>query len=43
MLDLLLQYGLFLAKIVTVVIALLFIIVTIANVGDRRRHHDEDG
>ena len=43
MLDLLLQYGLFLAKIVTVVIALLFIILTIANVGDRRRHHDEDG
>lgn len=43
MLDLLLQYGLFLAKIVTVVIALLFIIITIANVGDRRRHHDEDG
>ena len=31
MLDLLLQYGLFLAKIVTVVIALLFIIITIAN------------
>jgi serine protease SohB len=43
MLDLLLQYGLFLSKIVTVVIALLFIIITIANVGDRRRHHDEDG
>mgnify|MGYP000541218932 CR=1 FL=1 len=43
MLDLLLQYGLFLAKVVTVVVALLFIIITIANVGERRRHHDEDG
>ena len=43
MIDLLLQYGLFLAKVVTVVVAALFIIVTIANVGERRRHHDEDG
>ncbi len=43
MVDLLLQYGLFLAKVVTVVIAALFIIITIANVGERRRHHDEDG
>ncbi|MCB1657364.1 MAG: protease SohB [Moraxellaceae bacterium] len=41
--DLLLQYGLFLAKAVTVVIAALFIIITIANVGERRRHHEEDG
>lgn len=43
MIDLLLQYGLFLAKVVTIVIAALFIIITIANVGERRRHHDEDG
>lgn len=43
MIDLLLQYGLFLAKVVTVVVAALFIIITIANVGERRRHHDEDG
>ena len=43
MLDLLLQYGLFLAKVVTIVVAALFVIITIANVGDRRRHHDEDG
>jgi len=43
MIDLLLQYGLFLAKVVTIVVAALFIIVTIANVGERRRHHDEDG
>ncbi|PTQ90342.1 protease SohB [Agitococcus lubricus] len=43
MIDLLLQYGLFLAKVVTIVIAALFIIVTVANVGERRRHHDEDG
>ena len=43
MIDLLLQYGLFLAKAVTVVIAALFIIITIANVGERRRHHEEDG
>lgn len=43
MLDLLLQYGLFLAKVVTIVVAALFIIITIANVGERRRHHDEDG
>ena len=43
MIDLLLQYGLFLAKVVTIVVAALFIIVTIANVGEPRRHHDEDG
>ena len=43
MIDLLLQYGLFLAKVVTIVVAALFIIITIANVGERRRHHDEDG
>ncbi len=43
MIDLLLEYGLFLAKVVTIVVAALFIIITIANVGDRRRHHDEDG
>lgn len=43
MIDLLLEYGLFLAKVVTIVVAALFIIITIANVGERRRHHDEDG
>ncbi|MDF2445587.1 MAG: sohB [Moraxellaceae bacterium] len=41
MLDLLLQYGLFLAKTVTVVIALLIIIVAIGNMGGRRRSQDE--
>lgn len=41
MLDLLLQYGLFLAKTVTVVVAALIIIVAIANLGGRRRGHEE--
>jgi serine protease SohB len=39
--DLLLQYGLFLAKTVTVVIALLVIIVAISNIGGRRRGQEE--
>lgn len=43
MIDLLFEYGLFLAKAVTIVVAALFIIITIANVGERRRHHDEEG
>lgn len=41
MIDLLLQYGLFLAKTATVVIAALIIIVAIGNVGQRRRHSEE--
>lgn len=43
MIDLLLQYGLFLAKVITIVLAVLFVIITVANVGDRRRHHDDEG
>ena len=43
MIDLLLQYGLFLAKAITVVIAALFIIITIANVSERRRNSEDDG
>ncbi|HEX5361811.1 MAG TPA: protease SohB [Fluviicoccus sp.] len=39
----LLQYGLFLAKAITVVIAAMFIIITVANIGDRRRHSEDDG
>lgn len=41
MIDLLLQYGLFLAKTATIVIALLMVIVAISNVGQRRRPSDE--
>lgn len=41
MLDLVLQYGLFLAKTVTVVVAVLVIIVAIANLGGRRAGQDE--
>lgn len=41
MLDLLLQYGLFLAKTVTVVVAALIVIVAVSNIGNRRRHPDE--
>lgn len=41
MIDLLLQYGLFLAKTATVVVAVLVIIVAISNVGQRRRSSDE--
>lgn len=43
MVDLLLQYGLFLAKAITVVIAAMFIIITIANLSDRRRQGEDDG
>ncbi|MDP2227127.1 MAG: protease SohB, partial [Moraxellaceae bacterium] len=41
MIDLLLQYGLFLAKAITVVIAILVVIVAVSNAGNRRRHADE--
>lgn len=41
MIDLLLQYGLFLAKTATIVIAALVVIVAIGNVGQRRRSSDE--
>lgn len=41
MLDLLLQYGLFLAKTMTVVVAALIVIVAVSNIGNRRRHPDE--
>lgn len=41
MLDLLLQYGLFLAKTMTVVVAVLIVIVAVSNIGNRRRHPDE--
>ncbi len=41
MLDLILQYGLFLAKTVTVLVAVLVIIVAISNLGGRRRQHGE--
>lgn len=40
MLDLLLQYGLFLAKTATVVVALIIIIVALGNVGGRRRQEE---
>jgi len=40
-LDLLLQYGLFLAKTMTVVVAALIVIVAVSNIGNRRRHPDE--
>ncbi|HEX5277433.1 MAG TPA: protease SohB [Fluviicoccus sp.] len=43
MVDMLLQYGLFLAKAITVVIAAMFIIITVANIGERRRHSEDDG
>ncbi|MGH8493502.1 MAG: protease SohB [Moraxellaceae bacterium] len=41
MIDLILQYGLFLAKAVTVVIAALIVIVAISNLGGRRRQGGE--
>lgn len=41
MLDILLQYGLFLAKTLTVVVALLIIMVAISNLGGRRRASEE--
>jgi serine protease SohB len=40
-LELLLQYGLFLAKTVTVVVAALVVIVAISNIGNRRRTSGE--
>jgi serine protease SohB len=40
-LDLLLQYGLFLAKTVTIVAALLVVIAAISSIGSRRRNQDE--
>lgn len=43
MLDLLMQYGLFLAKAVTVVVSLIVVIVTIASLGARRQHQQEEG
>ncbi|HEX4870036.1 MAG TPA: protease SohB [Moraxellaceae bacterium] len=43
MLDLLLQYGLFLAKTVTVVVAVVIVILVIANAGGRRRPGQDDG
>ena len=43
MLDLLMQYGLFLAKALTIVISLIVVIVAIASIGDRRRHQREEG
>lgn len=43
MVDMLLQYGLFLAKAITVVIAAMFVIITVANLGERRRHSEDDG
>jgi len=39
--DLLLQYGLFLAKTATVVVAALIVIVAVSNIGHRRRSSDE--
>lgn len=41
MLDIFLQYGLFLAKTVTMVVAALIIIVSIASIGGRRRQGSE--
>lgn len=41
MIDLLLQYGLFLAKTATVVVAALIVIVGVSNIGQRRRPSDE--
>lgn len=43
MLDLLMHYGLFLAETVTVIVGILVIIVSIANIGERRRHQKEEG
>jgi serine protease SohB len=42
-LDLFMQYGLFLAKAVTIVISLFVVIALIASVGERRRHQREEG
>ncbi|MCC1496409.1 protease SohB [Alcanivorax sp. 1008] len=43
MLDLVVEYGMFLAKIATVVIALLFVISGIATMAARNRHQNDDG
>lgn len=43
MLELLMEYGLFLAKAVTVVVAILLVIAAIASAGARRRHQREEG
>lgn len=43
MLELFLQYGLFLAKTATVVIAVIIVIAAIANAGSRRRHASTEG
>lgn len=43
MLDLLMQYGLFLAKTVTVLVAVVIVIIAIANMGGRRRSSQEEG
>lgn len=43
MLDILLQYGLFLAKTVTIVIAVVVVISAISNVGSRRRQGGGEG
>lgn len=41
MLDLLLQYGLFLAKTLTVVVAIVIVAIFVANAGGRRRGQEE--
>lgn len=41
MLDLLLQYGLFLAKTLTVVVAIIIVAIFVANAGGRRRGQEE--
>lgn len=41
MLDLLLNYGLFLAKTVTVVVAIVLVVILVANAGGRRRSQEE--
>lgn len=43
MTEFFLQYGLFFAKAVTIVVALLFLIGGIAAAASRNRHHDDEG
>ncbi len=43
MLELFLQYGLFLAKTATIVIAVIIVIAAIASAGSRRRHASTEG
>ncbi len=43
MLDLIMQYGLFLAKAVTVVVAILLILSAMASLGQRRRQLQDEG